>query len=97
MSRDGELGNGAAGGFYEGVSIGLVATTSDDPVLGSASSMVKADPAIHSAKLMYFLSDQHGSATVSYTFGRPNKPKLSQSNTQHLYDMVVAATTTIVQ
>uniref|UniRef100_A0A672R2Q7 Si:dkey-103i16.6 n=1 Tax=Sinocyclocheilus grahami TaxID=75366 RepID=A0A672R2Q7_SINGR len=55
----------AAGGFDEGAAGGLAATTCDDSGLASASSMVKADPAIHSAKLMYFLSDQHGSALGS--------------------------------
>uniref|UniRef100_A0A672QBU5 alpha-N-acetylgalactosaminide alpha-2,6-sialyltransferase n=1 Tax=Sinocyclocheilus grahami TaxID=75366 RepID=A0A672QBU5_SINGR len=46
----------------------------------SASSTVKTDPAIHSAKLKYFLSDQHGSALgmtkwISSSFRRPNKEK----------------------
>jgi len=54
------------------------------------SSTVKANPAIHSAKLMYFLSDQHGSAPgmtkrVSSSFGRPNKVvSLSQQNIAYL-------------
>ena len=56
----------------------LVATACDDHGMDSASSMVKDDPAIHSTKLMYFLSDQHGSAPgmtkrISSSFGRPNK------------------------
>uniref|UniRef100_A0A672K6L0 Elongation factor-like 1 n=1 Tax=Sinocyclocheilus grahami TaxID=75366 RepID=A0A672K6L0_SINGR len=50
--RNGGLENGAAGGFDEGASGGIAATTCDDPGLDSASSTVKADPAIHSAKLI---------------------------------------------
>uniref|UniRef100_A0A672SV63 Histone deacetylase complex subunit SAP130-like n=1 Tax=Sinocyclocheilus grahami TaxID=75366 RepID=A0A672SV63_SINGR len=44
-----------AGGLENGTAGGLSATTCDDPGLDSASSTVKADPAIHSAKLKYFL------------------------------------------
>ena len=78
MSRGGRLENGATGGFHKGAYLGLAATTCDDPGLDSPLFIVKADPAIHSAKLMYFLSDQHGSAPgmtkqISSTFGRPNK------------------------
>ena len=78
MNRGGQLENGAAGGFYEGAYLGLAATTCDDPRLDFASSMVKADSAIHSAKLMYFLSDQRGSAPgmtkrISSSFGRQTK------------------------
>ena len=78
MNRGGRLENGVAGRFYEGVYLVHAATTCDDPGLDAASSTVKADSAIHSAKLMYFLSDQHGSAPgmtkrISSSFGRPNK------------------------
>jgi len=75
VSSGGRLENGAAGGFYKGAYLGLATTTCDDPGLDAASSTVKADSAIHSAKLMYFLSDQHGSAPgmtkqISSSFGR---------------------------
>uniref|UniRef100_A0A672RV67 Phosphodiesterase n=1 Tax=Sinocyclocheilus grahami TaxID=75366 RepID=A0A672RV67_SINGR len=79
LSRGGGVENGVAGGFDEGV-----ATTCDDPGLDSASSTVKADPAIHSTKLIYSLSDQHRSALgmtkqISSSFGRPNKVVSSPS------------------
>uniref|UniRef100_A0A8C1S406 Immunoglobulin C1-set domain-containing protein n=1 Tax=Cyprinus carpio TaxID=7962 RepID=A0A8C1S406_CYPCA len=75
--------NSITHGGQKSVEAGL-GTTHDDPGLDSTSSTVKADPAIHSVELMYFLSNQHGSAPgmmkrISSSFVRP---KLSPCKNQ---------------